>query len=170
MPQPRFLSFYMFGLLMCFNTIASELSNFRSITSSAITTLRSDKPIDIDRLIRMQEQLMQLGIQACSDYALTHPQDAHIIKLVIDSTNTMRNLTLAQIDSQWHTRQALLDRNIEPEKIEHFSLIGDLMNTIIHPATAYIALVKYKKTRDKQLLQRAEQELSDLLQHLDHIH
>lgn len=157
------------SLLFTLESLADEWNNFRSIANSTIATVRNGAIKDIEKLLKMQQQLIQLGIEACLDYAKIHPEDTAIMEVVIQNADVMKTLTLQQIENQWHSKQALLDKGINPKKLDHNSLTGNLIDTVIHPATAYIALDKFKKTGDKKLLERVDQELSELLFHLDQI-
>lgn len=49
------------------------------------------------------------------------------------------------------------------------SVTGSLMDTIVHPATAIIALRDYKKSKDKALLQQVHDELEEVVHHVERI-
>lgn len=143
--------------------------SFEKIAKHTINAIEKQNLHDIDQLIVMQEQLIELGVKGCAKYALHNPQDAKMLQLVMDKAEDMKYLSLKEIKQQWHAKRYLLKHGIEVEKLHKNSLTGSLMDTIVHPATAYIALKEFRRTGNEKLLQQVNLELSEAIFQLAYI-
>ena len=122
---------------------------------------------DIDVLISMQQELIDIGKQAMKEYSASHPKTAKMLDMVYEKADSMPNLTLKEIEEQWHEKGYLKSKGIRTDALEETSVTGSLMDTVVHPATAIIALRDYKKTKDKALLQQVSDELEEVVHHVD---
>ncbi|WP_455203933.1 hypothetical protein [Kaarinaea lacus] len=151
------------------NATAGDLAEFRKIAEETIATIHHGKVDNVDQLIVMQERLIQIATQACKQHATRHPEDAEMFRLVTDNAEAMKNLSLAEMHELWHANRFLLQHGVNVEKMWENTVTGSLMDTVVHPATAYIALTQYKQTKNQALLQQVNQELSEAIYHISQI-
>jgi len=148
---------------------AADFSQFKDLAQTTIAEVQSGKIKDINKLIAMQEKMMVIGSKACEEFALKNPGNAKMLKLVSENADSMKKLSLSEIEDQWHEKNFLRSKGIEAAQLEEKSLTGSLMDTVVHPATAYIALNQYKQTKDAKLLEQVKDELDEVLHHVERI-
>lgn len=113
---------------------------------------------------------MVIGMEGGIEYLRNNPRvNGQPLQLTILSAEKMKAMSLDQIEADWHEGNYLATKGIEKDKIDHFGPMMSLMDTVIHPATSFLALKEYKKTGNPDLLQRVKAELVEVLVHLEHI-
>lgn len=145
------------------NVHAEDWRYFQSMAATTIDAVKKGHLKNIDHLLVLQERLMELGIQACKNYGRQHPEDAVMFELVVDNAENMKFLSMKEIKTQWHAKRFLLSHGVAVEKLHQNSLTGSLLDTVVHPATAYIALREYRHTKDAELLRQVDIELSEAI-------
>ena len=148
---------------------AADLDSFTKIAKTTMNTVSSGNVGDIDKLIAMQEQLISIGKQAIKEHVSKDPNSAKMLNLVSDNADKMKQMTLPEIEAQWHEKAFLKKNGINAALMEEKSITGSLMDTVVHPATAIIALNEYKKTKNKKLLQQVHDELEEVIHHVERI-
>lgn len=159
------------GLVMMLATsisIAGELSEYKRLAQQTIDQAQNGKISNIDELIAQQEKLVQLGVDACNDYSSKHPKAKRILELVTSNAGAMKQLSLSEIEEKWH-HGGELKKHGYTVKEDHFGAVGNLIDAVIHPATTYIALNKYKRDQKPEHLQQVVAELSEVLVHIQHL-
>jgi len=150
-------------------TTAADLDNFTKIAKSTMDTVSSGNVGDVDKLISMQEKLISIGQQAIKEHIAKNPDSAKMLTLVSENASSMKKMSLSEIEKQWHEKGFLKSKGITGALLEEKSVTGSLMDTVVHPATAIIALNEYKKTKDKKLLQQVHDELEEVIHHVEQI-
>ena len=148
---------------------AMDKAGFKEMAKDTIRQALSGSISDIDGLIAQQEKLVAIGVQGCREYAKASPKDAKLMNFVADNAEKMKAMTLDEIEAAWHDGEALKEIGLDFDSIEHFGAALSHMDTVVHPATTYIALKKYKETKDEDLLEQVKDELSEVLEHLTHV-
>lgn len=146
---------------------SAELEKFSKIAKETMKTVTSGNVGDIDKLIKANEELLSIGKAACKEYATAHPKSAKMLNLVSENADGMTKMTLSEIEKEWHEKGFLKSKGIRTAQLEEKSVTGSLMDTVVHPATAIIALKKYKTTKDKALLQQVHDELEEVVHHVE---
>ena len=147
---------------------ASSLSDYKRLAQDTIAKVQNSGIGDIDQLIDQQSKLVQLGVKACEEYASKHPTAKPVLHLVISNAESMKQLSLDEIEEKWH-KGGELKKYGYTVKEDHFGDVGNLIDAVIHPATSYIALNYYKTSGDNSHLQQVVAELSEVLVHLQHL-
>jgi len=149
-------------------TSAADLDEYKRLAQDTIQQAQTGKVQDIDKLIAQQAKLVQIGVDACNDYASKYPQSKQILNLVTTNANSMKQLTLSEIEEKWH-KGGELKKQGYVVKDDHFGQVGNLIDAVIHPATSYIALNQYKTDGNKAHLEQVVAELSEVLVHLEYL-
>jgi len=149
--------------------LAMDTDGYASLAKEVVRGVMSKPVADIDGLIAKQEKLLQIGVTGCLDYAKEHPADSKFLQLVVDNAAAMQALTLEQIEDQWHDANFPISHGIDIDSYDHFGPVISLMDTVVHPATGIIALKEYKKTQNPELLTQVKEELSEVLEHIQHV-
>lgn len=149
---------------------ALDVNTFQKLANYTIRQVNMGVIGDIDALLVMQEQLIKIGEEGGAKYLKTcEENNPEALILVLENAEKMKNLTLEEIESFWHEGNYLKSRGIKVEEIDHFGVMNNLMDTVIHPATSYILIQEYKKTGNSDLLQQVKAELIEVLEHTRHI-
>jgi hypothetical protein len=148
---------------------ALDFDNFRKLAQDTIRQMDMGVVGDIDAMIAIQEELIVIGMEGGVDYLQQSPADGQPLQITIMNAERMKEMSLDEIEAQWHEGAYLAKRGIEKDKIEHFGPVMSLMDTVIHPATSYLALIEYKHTGNPEMLARAKAELEEVLIHLDQL-
>jgi len=143
-----------------------DLKVYKTLVEHILIELDSDKLLDIDSIAAMQIKLINLGRNACRDYGVIKPNDSKFMNLVSNSAEAMREMSLQDIHNLWHKNTFLIEQGIDIKKLDSSSITRSLMDTVVHPTTAYIALNKYKQTHDQKYLGQVRVELMKSLDHL----
>lgn len=157
------------AVLISLPAFAMDVSGYKKIANATIKEVLSGSVKDIDKLIADQKKLVAIGVAGCKEYAKTDPKNAKLMKLVISNADKMMAMGLDEIEEAWHEGGVLAENGIDFEAIDHFSPALSHMDTVVHPATSYIALMEYKKSNDADLLEQVKDELSEVLEHVGHI-
>ncbi len=157
------------SIMLVSGASAADMASFKKMTKNTIRQAISGSISDIDKLIATQVKMLDIGVQGCKEYAQKSPKDAKIMNLVVQNAEKMKAMTLDEIEDAWHEGGVLKKNGIDFDKIDHMGAALSHMDTVVHPATTYIALKEYKKTKDEDLLDQVKDELSEVLEHLDHI-
>ncbi len=147
-----------------------DTAKFKGIATDIIKESMKGESANIDAMIQKNETLIQMGIKGSRAYAASNPEFAKLLTLTADNADAMKAMSLDQIEEEWHEFGFLSSHGIDAEAIEHFGAAISLMDSIVHPATAIIALRTYKQEPDEELLEQVKAELSEVLEHLKHIH
>ncbi len=156
-------------LALSANAFAIDKGRYTGIVKDTIQKVLSDSKPDIDALIAQQEELIALGIEGCKEYIQSNAVAEPLLTLVVANAGDMQNLSLEQIEEQWHDYGFPQAHGVDPEEFDHFGPEVSLMDSVIHPATAIIALREYKKTGDQAYLLQVKDELSEVTEHLKNI-
>ena len=163
----------LFTLVFLLNTTslayALDIESFNKLAGDTIKQMNMGVVGDIDALIAMQEQLMVIGMEGGIEYLKEGPTNSQPLMLVIENAESMKDLSLDEIEFLWHGGNYLKSKGVDPEKIDHFGPMMSLMDSVIHPATSYLLIKEYKKTGNPDLLVRVKAELFEVLEHVKHI-
>jgi hypothetical protein len=152
-----------------FSSFAADLAKFSQIAKDTMSQVSGGSVADVDKLIAMQEELITIGKSAIKEYVGAHPKSAKMLNLVSENATKMTKMSLAEIEKEWHEKGFLKGQGIRTDQLEEKSVTGSLMDTIVHPATAIIALRSYKTSKDKALLQQVHDELEEVVHHVEMI-
>jgi hypothetical protein len=167
----RTLSLMAGGLLLLgfiTSVSAADLTEYKRLAEDTIKQAQSGRIHNIDQLIAQQEKLVAIGVAACDEYADKHPKAKRILGLVTSNAESMKHLSLSEIEEKWH-HGGELKKNGYEVKEDHFGQVGNLIDAVIHPATTYIALTNYKNDGNKDHLEQVVAELSEVLVHLQYL-
>jgi hypothetical protein len=148
---------------------AGEFDEFKQLAEDTMKQVNGGSISDIDKLIQMQEKMVKIGAKACEQYAAKRPGDAKMLNLVATNADKMKSMSLSEIEAQWHEKGFLKSQGIDTALLEEKSVTGSLMDTVVHPATTFIALNDYKKSKDPALLAQVNDELKEVLHHIEMI-
>lgn len=150
-------------------TSALDKENYLRLANATISEANGGFITNVNQLIAIQEKLVQLGVDGSNDYIKRHPEHADILGEVVKNADNMKNMTLDEIEAKWHSGEHMRAAGFDLDKLGHFGELYSLMDSIIHPATSYIALQEYKRTRKADLLARASAELIEVVEHVNHV-
>ncbi len=149
---------------------AIDVAKYTSIVNETVHATLQGGAIDVDALISKQKQLIALGVAGCKERASSNPEDSDVMNAIVANATTMQSMSLDEIEDAWHDFGYLKSKGIDPEsRYEHFAAVISLMDSVIHPATAVIALQEYKKDGDSDHLDQVRDELSEVLEHIKHV-
>jgi len=142
---------------------ALDVNEYRKIAEDTIRQMKMGIVGDIDMVIGMQEKLMILGIEAGVEFLQKDSDNGRPLQLVVVNAENMKTLSLARMEALWGQGKFLKDKGINPEDLDNFGVMAMLMDSVIHPAIAYVALEEYKNTGNPELLTRVKTELLEAL-------
>ncbi len=159
-----------FMLTTSHSVFAIDVGKYTRIVKETVHATMQGGDINVDGLISKQKQLIALGVAGCNERASSNPEDSDVMNAVVANTTAMQSMSLDEIEESWHDFGYLKSKGIDPEsRYEHFAAVISLMDSVIHPATAVIALQEYKKDGDSDHLDQVRDELSEVLEHIKHV-
>lgn len=151
------------------NALALDTERFIELASATVHEANIGFISNVHKLIKIQEDLMRIGVEGAKTYIEDHPEHADMMNEVIRNAEGMKRMSLDEIEDQWHLGKYLKAKGYDLESLDQFGEFYGLMDAIIHPATAYICLKEYKRTRNAKYLMRASAVLSEVLLHIKHL-
>ncbi len=140
---------------------------YREIATQSIELLQTDLDEEsINALLKMQDRLILLAAVECIRFAELNPEHATLMNLAIDNNQTMKSLSLEEIEADWHQGGVAREHGIDWDGMPHFSPAVNAVEAVVHPATVYILLELYRDDGDAEHLMQAIDELNEVLQHL----
>ena len=126
--------------------------------------------IDTTAMIADMETLITLGVEGCKEHmgeAETPDVEKKLMQIVIDGTPDMKNLTLEQIEPEWHNGGVAKSKGVDIEQFNHFAEVLCHYDGIVHPVTALICIKNYEKIKDQNLLDQIKAELDEVIEHME---
>jgi hypothetical protein len=149
---------------------AMDVSSYKSLVDETLKELVSGKIADIDATLHRQEKLIEIGKAGCTEFAGIEPKYAKLMALVVASADGMKAMLPDDLEAAWGDEGSGGDTLGVPLKsLDQFSKTRSYIDTVVHPATAFLWLQQYKTKKDKQALERAKGELKEVLEHLKKI-
>ena len=155
--------------LQMYSVNAMDVKGYIKIANHTVQEANGGFISNINQLLTMQERLIEMGVDGSKEYIKKHPEHADVLGEVIIHAESMKRMTLDEIEDQWHMGKHMASKGYDMEKFDHFGPLFSLMDSIIHPATAYISLKEYKRTRNTDFLARASGELIEVIEHVKHL-
>jgi len=160
---------FVFSLGNMSGAIALDKERYLELATATIKKADGGFVSNVHKLIKQQEELIKIGVEGAKAYIVTHPEHADLLNEVINNADSMKRMTLDEIEDQWHMGKYMKAKGYDLDKFDHFGELFSLMDAIIHPATSFISLKEYKRTRNVDYLARASAELSEVIVHVKHI-
>jgi len=157
------------GCLYAGGATAIDSERYTKIANATIQEANGGFVTNINMLIDMQKTLIEIGVAGSKQYIQKHPEHANILNEVVTNAEKMMAMSLDEIENEWHQGKHMRAQGYDLDKLDHFGSLFSLMDSIIHPATSYISLKEYKRTRDTKYLARASAELIEVVEHVAHI-
>jgi hypothetical protein len=146
---------------------AMDIATYRRLASQSVRELLGGRIEHVEDLLARQERLMQLGVQGCQEFAQAQPKFAPLMALTAADQPAMTRMSVEELEDAWGDEGKRGDGVGMPlSGLGQFSLERDYLDTVVHPATAYVLVRDYRKTGRKQDLERAKGELEEVLEHI----
>lgn len=142
---------------------AMDVEQYVEIAGKSLKTVKRGKTKDVDKIIVQQRELIRLGVEGCLEFAEKSPADAKMMHLVVLNSLKMRNLSLDQMEKEWLQGGYLRAHGIDIDKFSARDKQASYYDAVVRPAVAIIALEKYKKSKDPELLGTVQEQLSEAL-------
>ena len=158
--------------LMADNHLEEDVDRYRALANTIIESTMAQQ-IDTNAIIRDSQTLIKIGVTFSKAYQVKYPQSKFMMQAIIDNATAMQNLSLAEIESQWHDSDILkrgkykVDFDIDDEDVEDFHNPKD---AVVHPATVVILAKLWAKKPKKEYILQMKAELQEVLNHLKLIH
>ncbi len=149
--------------------VAMDIETYKDVANATIKSIKRGKVRNIDKLIDRQKRLIRLAIEGALIYADANPADAKMIHLTVLNSHRMQRMSLEEIEREWHAGGYLRTHGIDMDQFTEMDVQKSYLDTIVHPATAIIALKQYKKSKDPALLEQVQDELTEVVQHVDQL-
>lgn len=163
----RVISLAMFLVFAC-PAIASEYKVYLEQIDTALAAM-PDQGGTVEGAIAEQQKLLHEGERALRDFADEFPEFSEIASFVADQSGAMLDLTLDQIEQEWHLGGAYVTAGHPNLTEDHFGVLNSLADMVVHPATAIIALRVYSSKPDARLLDQVRDEMSEVQEHIGHL-
>ncbi len=147
---------------------ALDVERFEALVGKTIAAIDSEQ-VNIEELYRYQNELIDLGISGVYSFANGNADHAAAMDFVATSAQSMKDLNLVEIETEWHEGGALKAAGIETEALYDDDEATTYMEAVIHPATAYIAVRAYEVTGDTDYLDQVKFELEEIVDHFEDI-
>ena len=142
---------------------------FRALAQATVQEVIDGEVSDFAQLYQQIDEMMKLGVAGAREMALANPEATEILNFTADNAAVMKGMDLDAVEEAWHDYGAFEDAGIDADKFDHFGPVISQVDTIIHPATAWIALRTYEADGDSGHLEQIKDELSEVLEHLNHL-
>ncbi len=145
-----------------------ETERYKSIVGQTISAINSGN-FEVQELIDLQDSLIAIGVQGVRDFGASNPKHAELMALVENSVGEMKEMSLDEIEAAWHEGEALSAIGLNFDEIDYFGPAVSYMDTVVHAATALVALREYAATQDDVYLDQVVDELSEVVEHVENL-
>ena len=122
------------------------------------------------------QELVEMGVAGCLEHqgeAETPAKEVELMQLTIDNAGGMSQLTLDDVEAQWHEGGTPKAKGIDIDAFDHFDEVMCHLDAVVHPATCIICLREYNATDDAdrkdELMAQIKDELKEVVEHLKHL-
>ncbi len=159
------------GVAMCvaIQAQAMDVDTYLDVAKQTVSKVKKGKVKDIDKLIAQQEELIRLGIEGALKFAEESPENRKMMHLLVLNSERMKSMSLDDIEKAWHGGEYMKSHGIDINEMAHTDAAMNFYDSIVHPATAFIALSEYKSSKDPELLTQVENELTEVMMHVEHL-
>lgn len=157
----------LFAFSVASTSHAMDVETYLKTAKKTMKAVKKNKVRNVDDLIEQQRELIRLGVEGCLEFAEKSPADAKMMHLIVLNSLKMQNLSLAEIEAEWHAGGYLRAHGIDVDKFTQADVQINYYDAIVHPATAIIALNEYKKSPDSALLEQIHDELAEVVHHVE---
>lgn len=148
---------------------AMDVDTYVDVAQETIKKVKKGKVKDVDKLIAQQEELIRLAVEGALKFAEENPQSRKMMHLVVLNSERMKRMSLDDIEKAWHGGEYLKGHGIDINEMTHTDAAMNFYDAVVHPATALIALGEYKTSKDPELLSQVENELTEVIMHVEHL-
>ncbi len=148
---------------------AMDVDTYLSVAEQTVKKVKKGKVKDVDTLIAQQEELIRLGIEGALKFAEESPENRKMMHLLVLNSERMKTMSLEDIEKAWHGGEYMKSHGIDINEMAHTDAAMNFYDAIVHPATALIALSEYKSKKDPELLSQVENELTEVMMHVEHL-
>ena len=145
---------------------AFDVATYRELVAETVYSIESGDA-DIAHLIAVQDQLIEIAVQGMHEFITAQPEHARLMNFVVAEIPAMRRMTLDELETAWHEGEALSAIGMSYDSMDPYGQVYGLIDTVVDPVTAWIALTQYQNDPDDDLLDIAADELSEVVEHLD---
>jgi len=148
-----------------------DIQGYKKLAKTNIGRLLSGN-VNAGTMNADMEKLIALGILGAKEHMTepeTPPEEAKLLEITIANINKMSNMSLEDIESQWHKGGFLKTQEIDINKYDHFSEVMCHYDALVHPATVIICLKKYQQSHNEDLLEQSKDELMEVVEHMKHL-
>jgi hypothetical protein len=156
-------------LLLATDAMAMDVDTYLDVAKQTISKVKKGKVKDVDKLIAQQEELIRLGIEGALKYAEETPESRKMMHLLVLNSERMKSMSLDDIEKNWHGGEYMKSHGIDINELAHTDAAMNYYDAIVHPATAFIALTEYKSSKEAELLEQVENELTEVMMHVEHL-
>ncbi|MGA1845038.1 MAG: hypothetical protein ACMUIS_10800 [bacterium] len=118
------------------------------------------------------EKLISIGLDGCREHMSepdATPVEKKLLEITIKSVDSMRGLSLDQIEEMWHEGGFLKSQGVDIMKLDHFSHAMCHYDSVLHPLTAILCLNEYERTQKDEYLDQMKAELAEVAEHMEHL-
>jgi hypothetical protein len=148
---------------------AMDVDTYLGVAEETIKKVKKGKVKDVDKLIAQQEELIRLGIEGALKFAEESPENRKMMHLLVLNSERMKSMSLDDIEKMWHGGEYMKSHGIDINEMGHTDAAMNFYDAIVHPATAFIALTEYKSSKEAELLEQVENELTEVMMHVEHL-
>lgn len=148
-----------------------DVKGYDAIAKSIIGSVIAGN-IDVNSMMNDCQKLVEMGVEGCEEHMgepETPADEKKLMQLTIDQVDKMVQLTLEEIEAQWHDGGAAKTQGIDLDKWDHFAEVCCHYDAVVHPATCVIALKAYSENGDEAYLDQIQDELAEVREHLKHL-
>lgn len=156
-------------MLLASEASAMDVDAYLDVAKQTISKVKKGKVKDVDKLIAQQEELIRLGIEGALKFAEENPESRKMMHLLVLNSERMKSMSLDDIEKAWHGGEYMKSHGIDINEMAHTDAAMNFYDSIVHPATAFIALSEYKNSKDPELLSQVENELTEVMMHVEHL-
>ncbi len=149
-----------------------NIDEYDAIAKKTVAAVISGN-VNADQMIADMVTLMAMGVAGCKFYLTaegTPANEAKAMEVTIANADKMTSLDLESIEPMWHDGGVLTENGVDVDAIPHFSPGWSYFDAVVHPATAIICLRDYQASGNDELLDQVQDELTEVREHLKHLH
>jgi hypothetical protein len=149
---------------------AADMNGFKTRLDATKAEVVTKRLTDSNATLVRLAEMIKIGEARATEYGAQHAQFAKLMAAVVADADAMKGFTDAEIEGKWGEQGSGGDAVGVPLKsLGQFDETRAAMELIVGPAHAYIFVKKWQTAQKARWLDQANDELSELSKHLEHV-
>jgi hypothetical protein len=159
----------MIGFLIASPAHSFDRAAYQTLIEGVAKEIVAGKFDNLDATLKRLDDATAIAKVAARERAAAVPADAKLMEFSIAAPDAIQTTPLDKLDEEWGEGGKAFERaGFKRDLSEHFKASFSYADMLVHPAAASVYLSAWRKAPSAEFLDRAKNELIEVLEHIKH--